>query len=118
MIGHGRAVSNVREIRTDAYFPKQHRSIENVIPRCAATFAPFPFEIGSRIISADLLCVTIIAAIRGINATAALRHSGSRRRVHIGSVLLHLRIEMTDLQIRNENQTSPRERERSENSEK
>ena len=107
MIGHGRAVSNVREIRTDAYFPKQHGPIENVIPRCAATFAPFPFEIGSRIIGANLLRVTIIAAVRGINPTAALRHSRSRRRIHIGSVLFHLRIEMTDLQIRNENQTGP-----------
>ena len=100
-------VPNIRQIRTHPRFAEQHRTVENVIARCAAAFAPFPFDVRSGVIRADLLAVAIDAAVRGINLSAALGHSGFRHRINIGAFLVHLRIEMADLQVRNEGQTQP-----------
>ena len=110
-------MSDVREIGTHAHFPEQDRPIENVIARCASAHAPFAIEIGAGVIGAHLLRVTIIAAVGGVDLTTTLGHSRSRRGISIRPVFLHLRIEVTDLQIRDENQTSPRKGERAENSE-
>src|SRR5204863_871192 len=114
LIFRGRAFTNVGKIRTHAHFSEQDRPLKNVIARCAATFAPFAIDIGRDVTGADLLAVTIKTAVARVNATTALGHSGFRRRINIGAFLVHLRIEMSDLVIRNDGETDPRERERSE----
>jgi len=113
-----RARANIREILAHTHFPEEYRSLKNVIARCAAAAAPFPLDVVGRVIGANLLAVTIDAAVRSINARAAFDHSGLRLRISVAAILFHLRIEMSDLPIRDDRQSHPREGERSENSEK
>lgn len=112
-----RPLSDIREIRAHPHFAEKRGAIEQIVPRRAAAFAPFPIDVGSGVIGADLLGVTIDTAVRDIDATAAFRHAGLWRWINIGTLFVHLRIEMTDLQIRNQNQTRPRECERAEDPE-
>ncbi len=113
-----RARANIREILAHTHFPEEYRSLKNVIARCAAAAAPFPLDVVGRVIGANLLAVTIDAAVRSINARAPFDHSGLRLRISVAAILFHLRIEMSNLPIRDDRQSHPREGERSENSEK
>src|SRR4029453_17561532 len=90
---------------------------ENVIARRAAAVTPLPLDIGARIIGADLLTVTINAAVRGVNARTLLDHSWLRHRIDVRSFLVRLRIEMPDLPIWDHRQSHPGERKRPEDSE-
>lgn len=106
----------IREIGTHSHFPKQHRTIENVIAWRAAAVAPFAIDIGSGVVGANLLAVAIDAAIRDINVASAFGHARLRSGIDVGAVLFHLRIEVADLDIRHEDQTEPGKGERPENS--
>src|SRR5207249_8648506 len=75
-------------------------------------------DIGRRVIGAQPLAMTIIATVRDINTTTAFGHSRFRRGIYVGKFLVHLRIEMSDLQIGNHGQAQPREGERAENPKK
>ena len=107
----GRGFSDVRKIRTHPLFPEQHRATENVIARGAAALAPFrtrlrrsiafSIEVGSSILGAELLAVAINAAVGSVNVAAALGHSRLRHWIDIGAFFVGLRLEMSDLQIRN-----------------
>jgi hypothetical protein len=110
-------VTNIREIRAHAHPAEQNRPIKNVIARRASALAPLALQIGARVIRPDLLRMAIDATVRDINATAAFRHSRTRRRIDIGRLLVRLRIEVPDLEIRNHRQAYPREGERAEDSE-
>jgi hypothetical protein len=65
-----------------------------------------------------LLAVTINAAVRGINVRAALEHSRLRLRINVGAFFVGLRIEMSDLPVRNNGQSDPRKSERAEDPQK
>ena len=67
---------------------------------------------------AHLLAVTINAAICCVNVRAALKHSRLRLRINIGLFFVPLRIEVSDLPIRNHGQSHPRESERAKDPEK
>jgi hypothetical protein len=108
----------VRDVLAHAHFPKKHRLLENVIARRAATISPFSFDVGRGVIGADLLAVTINAAVRGVNVRAALEHTRLRLRINLGAFFVRLRIEMPDLPVRNNGQSEPRKGERAEDSEK
>jgi hypothetical protein len=62
--------------------------------------------------------MAITAAIGGVNPAAAIGQAGFRRGIDVGAVLVHLWIEMSDLQIRHESQPGPRKREGAKNAEK
>jgi hypothetical protein len=95
-----------------------HWPLEDVIARRAAAVTPFSLDIGPGVFGAHLLAVTVNAAVRSVDARAALEHSRLRLRINIGAFLIGLRIEMSDLPIRKDGQAHPRERERAEDSEK
>jgi hypothetical protein len=61
----------------------------------------FSIEVSSSILSAELLAVAINAAVGGVNVATALDHSRLRHWIDIGAFFVGLRIEMSDLQIRN-----------------
>ena len=65
-----------------------------------------------------MLAVTVNAAVRSINARAALEHSRLRLRIGICAFLVGLRIKMSDLPIRKHGQSHPGESERAEDTEK
>jgi hypothetical protein len=81
--------------------------LENVIARRAPAVSPFSLDIVGSVIGADLLAVTIDAAVRSVNAPAPLDHSRLRLWINVGAVLFHLRIEMSDLPIRDHGQPHP-----------
>src|ERR1019366_9096353 len=114
----GGTLADIGKVGTHASLAEQHRSRENVIARRAATVTPFAIDIGRDVIRADLLAVAIEAAVRGINMPAALGHSRFRLGINVGTFFVHLRIEMSDLPIRNDGQSYPRKGERPEKSEK
>jgi hypothetical protein len=62
--------------------------------------------------------MTIEATIGGEDMAAALSHSRFRRGINIGAFFVHLRIEMSDLQIRDDSQSHPGKGERPENPKK
>jgi hypothetical protein len=103
----GGARADVRDVLTHPHFSKKHRLFENVIARRAAAISPFPFDVGCRVVSAHLLAVTINAAVRSVNARAALGHSRLRLRINIRAFFVRLWIEMSDLPIRNNGQSDP-----------
>ncbi len=111
-----RARADIRKVLAHAHFPEKYWSLENVIARRAAAVAPFSLDIGRGVIGAHLLAVTINAAVRSVNTRAARDHSRLRHWIGIGAFLVGLRIEMSDLPIRNDGQSHPGERERPENS--
>ena len=111
------AFADVREIRTHSFLSKHYRPIKNIIARRASAFAPFAIDIRGRVIGTDLLAVAIDAAVGSVNTPAALGHARLRRWINVGSLFIHLRIERADLQIRNDGQADPGERERPKNSE-
>jgi hypothetical protein len=113
-----RTFSNVREIRTHPHFPQQHGPLEEIIARRAAALAPFTIDVGRRIIGADLLAVAVNASVCRVNPPAALSHAGLRRGISIIPIFIHLRIEVSDLVIRDEDQTRPRKGEGAEDPEK
>ena len=112
MIFRGRALAHVGKIGTETHFPEHNRSGEDVIARRAATLAPFSIDIGRQIIGANLLTMTIETAVAGVNFTAAFGHSRRRHWIDVGAFLVHLRIEMSDLLIRNDGQSDPGKGER------
>ena len=96
------ARADVRDVLAHAHFSKKHRLFENVIAWRAAAVTPFSFDIVGSVIGADLLAVTINTAVRSVNARATLEHSGLRLRINVGAFFVGLRIEMSDLPIRNQ----------------
>ena len=90
---------------------------QKCIARRTAAVTPFPLDVVRRVIGADLQ-LTNKCAVRSVDTRAALDHPRLRHRISIGAILLHLRIEMSDLPIRDDCQPHPREGERAENSEK
>src|SRR2546423_12483383 len=66
-----------------------------------------------------MVAVAIDAAIRGIDFPPAIRHAGFRHGINVVLIVLaYLRIEMPDLEIRDQHQTRPRKGERAEDPEK
>jgi hypothetical protein len=112
------ARANVCNVLAHAHFSEKYRPLENVIARRAATGAPFALDIGPRVLGAHLLAVTINAAVCSVNARASFKHSRLWLRIVLRAFLVGLRIEMSDLPIRNDSQSHPGERERSEDSQK
>jgi hypothetical protein len=55
--------------------------------------------------------VAIDAAVRDVDLPAAFGHAGLRRGIGVGSFLVHLRIELSDLDARDERKAGPRKRE-------
>jgi hypothetical protein len=114
----GRARADVCDVLPHTHFRQKHLALENVIARRAAAVTPSSLDIGRGVIGAYLLAVAIHTAIRSINVRAALEHSRLRLRINICAFLVGLRIEMSDLPIRNHGQSHPRESECAEDSEK
>jgi hypothetical protein len=114
----GCARADVPKVLAHAHLPKENRSFENVIAWRAAAVTPLPLDIGARIIGADLLTVTINAAIGSVNARALLDHSRLRHRVDVCAFLVRLRVEVSDLPIGDHRQSHPGKRKRPEDSEK
>jgi hypothetical protein len=112
------ARANVCNVLAHAHFSEKYRPLENVIARRTAAVAPFAIDIGPRVIGADLLAVTINAAVRSVNARAALEHSRLWHWIGIAAFFVGLRIEVPDLPIRNEGQSRPGEREGPKDSQK
>ncbi len=112
------ARADVCEVLAHAHFPELHWPFEDVIARRAAAVTPFSLDICRRVFGAHLLAVTVNAAVRSVDARAALEHSRLRSGINICAVLVGLRIEMSDLPIWKHGQSHPRERERAEDSEK
>ena len=102
-----RARTDIRKILAHTHFPEEYRSLKNIIARCAAAAAPLPFDIVGRVIGADLLAMTIDAAVRSVNVRTPFDHSGLRLRISVAAVLFHLRIKMPDLPIWDEGQSHP-----------
>src|ERR1700730_18216797 len=71
-----------------------------------------------RVLGAELRAVTVKTSIPTEDFLPAVGHSRFRHRIDIGTFLVHLRIEMSDLVIRNHGETHPGECERSEQSKK
>lgn len=115
---HRRACADICEVLAHAHFPEKHWPLENVIARRATAVSPFSFDIVCGVIGAYLLTVAIDAAVRGVNMRTALDHSRLRHWIGIGAFLVGLRIEMSDLPVRNDGQSHPGEGERPENSKK
>jgi len=113
-----RACANVCQVLTHAHFAEKYWPLENVVAGRAAPVAPFSLNIVCGVISAHLLAVAINAAVRGVNTRAPREHSRLRHWIDIGAFLVRLRIKMSDLPIRNDGQSHPGERERSEDSQK
>jgi hypothetical protein len=111
-----RARADVREVLAHAHLPKENRSFEDVIPWGAPAVTPFSLDIGARILGADLLTVAIVAAVRSVDARAACDHSRLRHWINIRAFFIRLRIELSDLPIRNHSQSHPGERKRPEDS--
>jgi hypothetical protein len=101
------ACADVRKILAHTHFSEKHWSLENVIARCAATVPPFPLDVVRGVIGADLLAVTVNAAVRSVNVLASLNHTRLRLRINVGAILFHLRIKMSDLPIRDHRQSHP-----------
>jgi hypothetical protein len=101
------ARANVCEVLAHAHFAKENRAVENVIAWRAATVPPLSLDIVRSVIGAHLLAVTINAAIRGVNARAALEHSRLRPRINVGAFLIRFRIEMSDLPVRDQRESQP-----------
>jgi hypothetical protein len=102
-----RASANIRDVLAHSHFPEKHRPLENVIARRAAAITPTTLDIGRGVIGADLLAVTINAAVRSIDPRAAFEHSRLRLRINVGGILVGLRIQRSDLPIRNDGQSHP-----------
>jgi hypothetical protein len=71
----GRVRADIGEILAHAHFPEKDWPLENVIPRRAAAITPFSLDVGRGVIGAHLLAVTVNAAVRSVDARAALEHS-------------------------------------------
>jgi hypothetical protein len=99
-----------------AHLPKENRAVENVIARRTPAIAPFSLDIVGRVPRADLLTVTVDAAIRSVDTCALLDHSRLRHRIDVCAFLVRLRIEVSDLPVRNHRQSEPGESERPEDS--
>ena len=112
------ARADVGQVLAHAHLSQEDRSFENVIARRAAAITPFSLDIGPRVIGAHLLAVTIDAAIGSVNARAARDHSRLRHWIDICAFLVRLRIEVSDLPIRDHSQSHPGERKCPEDSEK
>ena len=112
------ARADVCNILAHAHFSEKYRPLKNVIARRATALSPFSLNIVRRVIGAHLLAVTINAAVRSVNARAARDHSRLWHWINVRALLVGLRVEMSDLPIRNDRQSHPREGERPENSEK
>jgi hypothetical protein len=95
-----RARADIRKIGAHPHFSEKYLSLENIITRRAPAISPFSFDVVSGVIGTDLLAVTINAAVRSVNAPTPLGHSRLRLRINVSAVLFHLRIEMSDLPIR------------------
>src|SRR5207249_9591308 len=102
-----RARNDIRKILAHTHFPLECWPLKNIIAWCAAAVAPFALDIVGRVIGTYLLAMTIDAAVRSINPRAAFDHSGLRLGVNIGAILFHLRVEMSDLPIRDHRQSHP-----------
>src|SRR4029077_2078089 len=100
---------DIRKIRSHTHFSEKHLSLKNIIARRAPAVTPVPFDVVGGVIGADLLTVTIDAAVRSINAPAPLGHSRLRPWISVGAVFFHLRIETADLPIWDHGQSDPRE---------
>jgi len=118
LLFHRRARADVCDVLAHAHFPEKHWPLENVVAGRAAPVAPFSLNIVCGVISAHLLAVAINEAVRGVNMRPALDHSRLRHWINIGAFLVGLRIEVSDLPIRNDGQSHPGESERSEDSQK
>src|SRR5215470_2466555 len=114
--GRRRARANVCEVLAHSHLSEKYWVLKNVISRRAAAISPFPFDIVSDIIGADLLAMAIDAAVSRINVRAALEHSRLRTRINIRPLFVGLRIETSDLPVRNDRETDPRKRKRAKDS--
>jgi len=118
LLFHRRACANVCQVLTHAHFAEKYWPLENVVAGRAAAVTPFALDIGRRVIGAHLLAVAIDTAVRCVNMRTAFHHSRLRHWINIGAFLVGLRIEVSDLPIRNDGQSHPGERERPEDSQK
>jgi hypothetical protein len=75
-------------------------------------------KVGRGIIGPQLLAVAVNAAVRRINVSPAVGHSGFRHRINVRLLFVRLRIEVPDLVIRDKRQSGPGEGERAEYSKK
>lgn len=105
-----RARADVREVLAHAHLPEKNGSFENVITRRAAAITPSPLNIGASVFGADLLTVTIDTAVGSVNARAPRDHSRLGHRIDVCAFFIRLRIELSDLPIRNHSQSHPGER--------
>jgi hypothetical protein len=94
--------ADICEILTHAHFPEKYWPLKNVIARRAAALTPFSLDVVRRVIGADLLAMTVNAAVRSVNTRAAFDHSRLGLRINISAFLIRLRIEMSDLPIWNQ----------------
>jgi hypothetical protein len=111
--------ADVSQIRAHSHFTQQRWPIEDVIAWRAAAVTPFwsrtgrgvsrAIDIGSGVIGTELFAMTIEAAVRDVNAPAALGHSRLWHRINIGALFVTLRVEMADLQIGDVSEPKPGE---------
>src|SRR5690242_14558056 len=111
-------MANVREVRTVSHLSEEDDWFKNIIPRRAPALPPLSLDIGPPVIRSHLLRVAIEAAIGRINMSSTGDHPGWWKRIDIGSLLVALRFETADLQIRNHGHAKPGEGEDAKNPKK
>jgi hypothetical protein len=114
--GRGCARANICEVLTHSHFSEKYRPLKNVIAWRAAAIAPFPLDIVSDVVGADLLAMAIDAAVCCVNVRASVEHSRLRARINVRPLFVGFRIEMSDLPRWNDREADPRKRKRSEDS--
>ena len=102
-----RAMPNVGQVRTSPHSAKKSNWLENVVARRAPTFTPFPLEIRATVIGPHLLRMTIDTTVRGVDFRTANRHARRRCGINVATVLISLRVETADLEIRNHGHPQP-----------
>ena len=102
-----RAMPDVSQIRTSPHSAKKSNWLENVVARRAPTFTPFPLEIRATVIGPHLLLMTIDTTVRGVDFRTANRHARRRCGINVATVLISLRVETADLEIRNHGRPQP-----------
>jgi hypothetical protein len=107
-----RTLADVCKVGANPHAPEKRWSIKEIITWRAAPGAPLALDVGCRVIGAHLLAMAVDAAVRDVNAAASFRHSRTWRWINIRSFLVHLRIEVADLDRWNQSETRPRKHER------
>src|SRR5262249_55141708 len=61
-----RTSADIRKVLAHAHLPKENRSFENIIARCAAAVTPFALNVLRGVIGAGLLAWAIEAAVSSV----------------------------------------------------